>query len=91
MISPLTRARRRRSRIRAEEKEKKTSIIRTADQMQHFLDLGQKKGNVPSKVKEEKEDVDRDTECRQVAEFDPFTTLDPDTCIITFVRHPFGT
>ena len=33
--------------------------------------------------------VDRDTECRPVSEYDPFKTLDPDTCIVTFVRHPF--
>ena len=35
--------------------------------------------------------VDEGTRCRPVSEFDPFKTLDPETCIVTFVRHPFGT
>ena len=59
--------------------------------MQQFLDLARKKTDIPPKVKEEKENVDKLTECQPVHDFDPFTTLDPDTCIVTFVRHPFGT
>ena len=91
MVSPVTRSRRQHFKNRAEERAKWTSTIRTSEQMEQFLT--RKKSEVPpSKAKEEeKENVDKATECRPVPEFDPFSTLDPDTCIVTFVRHPFGT